>query len=58
MDRDNKPAPPISEFEFALLEFVKRATTKGATAEEVAALPAVAEILLRYFSSGISDNIS
>lgn len=33
------------EFELLLLNFVKRASEKGATAEEVEALPAVAEIL-------------
>ena len=33
------------DFELALLEFVKRAAGKGATAAEVEALPAVAEIL-------------
>lgn len=36
----------IAEFELALLEFVKRASEKGATAEEVEALPAVAEVLV------------
>ncbi len=34
----------IEEFEFALFEFVKRAASEGATAEEVQALPAVAEL--------------
>jgi len=33
------------EFLTCLLEFVKRAAEKGATAEEVEALPAVARIL-------------
>lgn len=35
----------IDEFELALFGFVKRASEKGATAEEVEALPAVARIL-------------
>lgn len=34
-----------AEYITALLEFVKRAAEKGATAEEVNALPAVAEVL-------------
>lgn len=37
----------IGEFELSLLEFVKRASEKGATAEEVEALPAVADALIR-----------
>lgn len=37
----------IDEFELALLEFVKRASKEGATAEEVEALPAVAEALIK-----------
>ncbi len=36
----------IKEFRLALLEFVKRAAEKGATAEEVEALPAVARVLV------------
>lgn len=40
---DNKK---VDEFELALLEFVKRASKKDATAEEVEALPAVARVLL------------
>lgn len=40
MDKDQ-----IDEFELALLEFVKRASKEGATAEEVEALPAVARVL-------------
>ena len=36
----------INEFRLALLEFVKRAAEKGATAEAVEALPAVARVLL------------
>lgn len=36
----------IDEFELALFEFVKRAAEKGATAEEVEALPAVARVLV------------
>lgn len=36
----------IDEFRLALLEFVKRAAEKGATAEEVEALPSVAEVLV------------
>ncbi|MCI8828507.1 MAG: hypothetical protein HFE98_06595 [Ruminiclostridium sp.] len=36
----------IDEFELILFEFVKRATQKGATAEEVEALPAVARVLM------------
>jgi len=35
----------INEFELCLLEFVKRAVEKDATAEEVEALPAVAQVL-------------
>lgn len=35
----------VTEFELALLEFVKRTSTKNATAEEVEALPAVAKVL-------------
>lgn len=34
------------EFELALLTFVKRASEKDATAEEVEALPAVAGVLM------------
>lgn len=37
----------VRAFKLALLEFVKRASEKGATAEEVEALPAVADILAR-----------
>lgn len=40
---DNKK---VDEFELALSEFVKRASQKDATAEEVEALPAVARVLL------------
>lgn len=36
----------INDFCLALLEFVKRAAEKGATAEEVEALPAVAHVLM------------
>ncbi len=36
-----------NEFELALFEFVKRATKESATAEEVEALPAVAQVLAR-----------
>lgn len=36
----------IGEFELALLEFVKRAASKNATAQEVEALPAVARVLV------------
>ena len=36
----------IMELELALLEFVKRASREGATAAEVEALPAVAQVLL------------
>lgn len=39
----------------ALIEFVEHASKIDATAAEVEALPAVAEILLNYFSSGILD---
>lgn len=35
----------IKEFELTLFEFVKRAASKGATAAEVEALPAVAQVL-------------
>lgn len=42
----------------ALTAFVERASKKGATAGEVEALSAVAEVLLRYFSSGILDTKS
>lgn len=35
----------LREFRLALLEFVKRASKNGATAEEVEALPAVADAL-------------
>lgn len=38
-------AERMNEFELALFEFVKRATKEGATAEEVEALPAVAQVL-------------
>jgi len=34
------------EFELALFEFVKRAAGQGATAEEVEALPTVAQVLM------------
>lgn len=36
----------IHEFELALLKFVKDAVYEGATADEVEALPAVAEVLV------------
>lgn len=36
----------VDEFRQALLEFVKRAAAKGATAEEVEVLPAVADALV------------
>lgn len=39
-------AEQINEFRLSLLEFVKRAAEKGATAEEVEALPAVARVLV------------
>ena len=42
----------------ALTAFVERAASKEATAEEVEALPAVAEVLLSYFSSGVLDTAS
>ncbi len=35
------------EFELALFEFVKRAAGENATAEEVDALPAVAQVLAK-----------
>lgn len=41
----------IREFKLALPEFVKRAAAKGATAEEVEALPAVAEALTKLLQS-------
>ena len=41
----------IREFELALLEFVKRASAKGATADEVESLPAVAEALTKLLQS-------
>lgn len=37
----------IDEMEAALLEFVKRASKEGATAAEVEALQAVAELLMK-----------
>lgn len=39
-----------SEVVKSLVEFVKRASQKGATAEEVEALPAVAEILVKLWT--------
>lgn len=36
----------VTKFELVLFEFVKRAATEGATAEEVEALPAVARVLV------------
>lgn len=41
----------IREFKLALLEFVKRAAAKGATAEEVEALPAVADALTKLLQT-------
>lgn len=41
----------INEFRFALLEFVKRAAKESATAEEVEALPAVAQVLTRLIET-------
>ena len=41
----------IDEFEIALFEFVKRAASKNATPEEVAALPEVASVLLSLIDS-------
>lgn len=35
----------------ALASFVKRASKKGATAEEIALLPAVAKVLTLFFAS-------
>ena len=43
----------VKEFELALLEFVKRASQKGAAAEEVEALPAVAKILTNLIELGL-----
>lgn len=37
----------ITEFEMVLFEFVKRAASTVATAEEVEALPAVAQVLMK-----------
>lgn len=48
----------IEHVEKQLIHFVDRVVKKDATAAEVEALPAVAEVLLCYFSSGISDSIS
>ncbi len=42
-------ANKIDEFEEALLKFVKRVSEEGKTAEELAALPAVAWILVRIW---------
>lgn len=42
----------IHEFEFALFEFVKKASQKDATAEEVEALPAVAKVLMDLLGLG------
>ena len=42
----------------ALASFVKRASKKGATAEEIALLPAVAKVLLDYLSSDESRDSS
>ncbi len=42
----------------ALVRFVERVSKESATAAETEALPAVAEVLLRYFSSGVLDSIS
>ena len=39
----------------ALTAFVERASKENATADELNALPAVAEVLRRYFSSGMLD---
>lgn len=39
----------------ALTAFIERASKENATADELKALPAVAEVLLRYFSSGVLD---
>lgn len=39
----------IDEFEDSLLGFVKRASEKGATAAEVEALAAVAELLMKLW---------
>lgn len=36
----------VKEFELMLLEFIKRASQKGATAGEVEVLPAVAKVLV------------
>ncbi len=41
----------IDEFELCLFEFVKRATAKDATAEEVEALPAVARVLADFLAN-------
>lgn len=43
----------VKEFELALLEFVKRASQKGAAAEEVGALPAVAKVLTDLIELGL-----
>ena len=48
----NANAKPVTE---ALIAFVKRVSEGAATAAEVEALPAVASVLLDYFSSGILD---
>lgn len=48
----NANAKPVTE---ALIAFVKRVSEGDATAAEVEALPAVASVLLDYFSSGILD---
>lgn len=42
----------------SLVAFVERAASEKATAEEVEVLPAVAQVLLNYFSAGVLDTIS
>ena len=43
----------INEFKQDLLGFVKRASQKGATAEEVEALPAVARVVVDAIIEGL-----
>lgn len=43
---DPMSSEEIKEFELTLLDFVKRAASEKATAEEVEALPAVAQVLV------------
>lgn len=52
------PSKDVRQVANALIGFVERVSKENATTNELEALPEVAEVLLRYFSSGMLDTTS